>query len=86
MLLVEARDRIGGRTFSAEFGDGQQWDMGGTWMHWFMPHIYSEISRYDLVEQLQMKKLINDKNNFTSLRYDGGEINLSPDEDVSLHL
>lgn len=79
--MIEARDRIGGRTFSADF-DGQKWDIGGTWMHWFMPHVYSEISRYGLVDQLQTKKIINDKHNYTTLRYEGGEINLTPQEEV----
>ncbi|KIW71913.1 hypothetical protein PV04_00140 [Phialophora macrospora] len=83
VLLIEARDRIGGRTFSAEF-DGQQWDIGGTWMHWFMPHVYSELSRYGLVEQLQMKKVLNKTRAYTTLRYEGGEINLSPEEEARM--
>lgn len=81
VLLIEARDRIGGRTFSAEF-DGQQWDIGGTWMHWHMPHVYSEISRYGLVDQLQVKKVLDDKHAYTTLRYEGGELNLSQAEEV----
>lgn len=82
--MLEARDRIGGRTFSAEF-DGQQWDMGGTWMHWFMPHAYSEISRYGLVDQLQARKVVDKQREYTTLRHDGGEINLTVQEEARLH-
>jgi monoamine oxidase len=83
VLLIEARDRIGGRTFSAEF-DGQHWDMGGTWTHWHQPHVYNEISRYGLVEQLQIRTIINKKHDYTTLRYQGGDLNLSPEEEASL--
>jgi hypothetical protein len=27
--------------------------MGGTWVHWFQPHVYREISRYGLADQLE---------------------------------
>lgn len=45
VLILEARDRIGGRTYTAEF-DGKPNDMGGTWVHWFQPHVWAEINRY----------------------------------------
>lgn len=47
MLLLEARDRIGGRTYTAEV-DGHLYEMGGTWVHWNQPHTYREMSRYGL--------------------------------------
>lgn len=46
-VLVEARDRIGGRTWTAEFG-GQAVELGGTWVHWFQPHVWAELDRYGL--------------------------------------
>jgi monoamine oxidase len=47
VLLVEARDRIGGRTWtSSELGEDIE--MGGTWIHWNQPHVYSELDRYNL--------------------------------------
>lgn len=52
MLLIEARDRIGGRTWSADV-DGYLCDMGGTWVHWNQPHVYREISRYGFQDQLK---------------------------------
>lgn len=46
-LLLEARGRIGGRTFTAELG-GRHFDLGGMWVHWSQPNVWAEISRYDL--------------------------------------
>lgn len=38
VLLVEARDRIGGRTWTAN-AFGEEFEMGGTWIHWYaIPH------------------------------------------------
>lgn len=62
--------------------DGQQWDMGGTWMHWTMPHVFSEVSRYGLVGQMEAKKVLNDKHEYTTLRYEGGETILRPTEEA----
>ena len=45
VLLVEARDRIGGRTFTAQV-DNQQFELGGAWIHWRQPHIWTEVTRY----------------------------------------
>jgi monoamine oxidase len=50
VLLLEARDRLGGRTWYREFGDMEQKvEMGGTWfVERFQPHIAAEIARYGL--------------------------------------
>jgi monoamine oxidase len=32
-VLLEARDRLGGRTFTGAFA-GQQVEFGGPWIHW----------------------------------------------------
>ncbi|UJR14339.1 hypothetical protein I4U23_001335 [Adineta vaga] len=45
VLLIEARDRIGGRTFTTEH-ENQKYEMGGGWVHWSQPHVWSEITRY----------------------------------------
>lgn len=47
VLILEARDRLGGRTWVAEFA-GIPVEMGGAWVHWMHPHIWAEISRYGL--------------------------------------
>lgn len=46
-LLLEARDRLGGRTFTSHFA-GHEVEMGGTWVHWSQPFVWSEIQRYKL--------------------------------------
>lgn len=34
VLIIEARDRIGGRTWTAR-AFGEDFEMGGTWVHWY---------------------------------------------------
>lgn len=46
-LLIEARDRLGGRTWTKAFA-GHQVEMGGTWVHWTQPFVWSEVQRYRL--------------------------------------
>jgi monoamine oxidase len=45
VAVLEARDRIGGRTWTDE-RLGRRLEMGGTWVHWLQPHTWSEITRY----------------------------------------
>jgi monoamine oxidase len=47
VLLLEARPRIGGRTFTSEIG-GHQMELGGAFVHWTQPHVWAEITRYGL--------------------------------------
>ncbi len=47
VLLLEARDRLGGRTWSADW-DGQAIEYGGAWVHWHQPHTFSELTRAGL--------------------------------------
>ncbi|MFE3058745.1 flavin monoamine oxidase family protein [Nocardia sp. NPDC059239] len=47
-LVLEARDRVGGRTWTSELSDGELIEIGGTYVHWLQPHTWSEISRYGL--------------------------------------
>ena len=47
VVIVEARDRLGGRTWVAPFS-GVQVEMGGTWVHWLQPHVWAEMRRYGL--------------------------------------
>ncbi|KAL4985307.1 amine oxidase [Aspergillus falconensis] len=52
VLLIEARDRIGGRTWTAKVL-GEEVEMGGTWVHWEQPHLYAELHRYGLHRNLK---------------------------------
>ena len=45
ILVVEARDRIGGRTWVDE-RLGRPLEIGGTWVHWIQPHVWAEMTRY----------------------------------------
>ncbi len=49
--MIETRNRMGGRTFTAQF-DNQQYKIGGTWIHWSPPHIWTEMTRsgFSLIE------------------------------------
>ena len=45
--IVEARDRIGGRTW-LDRRLGRDLEIGGTWVHWTQPYIWAEMKRYGL--------------------------------------
>lgn len=47
VLLLEARNRIGGRTFTTHYRD-EKVELGGTWVHWSQPFVWSEMIRYGL--------------------------------------
>jgi monoamine oxidase len=50
-VVLEARDRLGGRTWSADW-DGWHVEYGGAWVHWHQPHTFSEITRAGLTTTL----------------------------------
>ncbi len=47
VLLLEGRERLGGRTWTAEW-HGHAIEYGGAWVHWHQPHTWSEITRAGL--------------------------------------
>ncbi|MCG2620784.1 FAD-dependent oxidoreductase [Arthrobacter sp. I2-34] len=47
VTLLEARDRIAGRTW-VEPGLGRNLELGGTWVHWVQPHVWAELTRYGI--------------------------------------
>ncbi len=47
VLMLEARDRLGGRTWLAPWRDTSI-EYGGAWVHWHQPHAWSEITRAGL--------------------------------------
>ena len=46
-VVVEANDRLGGRTYTVE-DEGCKVELGGTWIHWTQPFIWAEKERYGL--------------------------------------
>ena len=47
VLVLEGRDRLGGRAFTSQFA-GNQVELGGAFVHWFQPHIFAELTRYGI--------------------------------------
>jgi monoamine oxidase len=48
VMLLEARDRVGGRTWTTSMADSLI-ELGGAWIHWRQPHIWAEVTRYGLM-------------------------------------
>jgi monoamine oxidase len=47
VLLLEARERLGGRAWVSSFA-GVDVEMGGAFVHWSQPHLWAEVTRYGL--------------------------------------
>lgn len=45
VLTLEARDRIGGRTWT-DHRLGHDLELGANWVHWVQPHVWAEMTRY----------------------------------------
>ena len=50
-FLLEARDRLGGRTWTHRWNETDI-ELGGGWVHWHQPHVWSEITRAGLAVEL----------------------------------
>ncbi|MDU0287702.1 NAD(P)/FAD-dependent oxidoreductase [Saccharothrix longispora] len=46
-LVLEAKDRVGGRAYTETLA-GHLVELGGAWVHWTQPHVWTEITRYGL--------------------------------------
>ncbi|OAA41821.1 Amine oxidase [Metarhizium rileyi] len=53
VLLLEARDRIGGRSWSSNI-EGYPYEMGGTWVYWGQATVWREIARYGMQDDLEI--------------------------------
>lgn len=53
VLLLEGRDRIGGRSWSSNI-KGYPFEMGGTWVFWGQPNVWREIMRYQMQDDLEI--------------------------------
>ncbi|KAJ5390796.1 uncharacterized protein N7496_001864 [Penicillium cataractarum] len=84
VLLVEARDRIGGRSWSSNIG-GYPFEMGGTWVHWGQPHVWREISRYQMRTDMEPSfDFSRGVNHFQLRTNEGTSIMSHEDEDTLL--
>ncbi|CZT41206.1 probable monoamine oxidase N [Rhynchosporium secalis] len=80
VLLVEARDRIGGRSWSSNI-DGYPFEMGGTWVNWGQSHVWREISRYDMRKELEISQDYSHGVNEFSLMVSGKTSSWTHDEE-----
>ncbi|RMZ75986.1 hypothetical protein DV738_g5174, partial [Chaetothyriales sp. CBS 135597] len=82
-LILEGRDRIGGRTWTSNI-DGYKYEMGGTWVHWFQPHTYRELSRYGMKDELVHSQDYTKKKNYFTFVTEYGRRNMSHEEEREL--
>ncbi|CAK1366699.1 unnamed protein product [Cercospora beticola] len=83
VLLLEGRDRIGGRSWSSNI-EGYPFEMGGTWVSWGQPHVWREISRYNMRRELELSyDFTKGVNHFTMTSADGSR-NMSHEEEDKL--
>jgi len=47
VLVLEARNRAGGRTW-LDTRLGVDLELGGTWVHWLQPYVWAELTRYGI--------------------------------------
>jgi monoamine oxidase len=50
VVVLEARNRLGGRTWTADYR-GLPLEMGGAWVHWLQPYVLTELRRYGLATE-----------------------------------
>jgi pseudooxynicotine oxidase len=50
VVLLEGRDRLGGRTWTHRWNDTDI-ELGGGWVHWHQPHVWAEITRAGLATE-----------------------------------
>ncbi|OTA53464.1 monoamine oxidase [Hypoxylon sp. EC38] len=83
VLLLEARDRVGGRTYSTDI-DGYPFELGGTWVHWYQPFVWRELSRYNLATELEVSPCTDGSGlNKTVIRVGDKVISLSHEEEFA---
>ena len=78
-MLLEARDRIGGRTWSAEV-EGTTYEMGGTWVSHVHGRLFAEMQRYGLQDEVTMTRTPNGGCSYFTLDTGSGSRRLSLDE------
>ncbi|KAJ9635677.1 hypothetical protein H2204_005637 [Knufia peltigerae] len=89
VLLLEARDRIGGRAWTSTI-DGFPYEIGAAWFHWNQPHMLSQVSRYGLQGELNFSFDLSggvDKSNLHIEDMPQGEVDteVSVDEQDSMY-
>ncbi|KAJ5594004.1 uncharacterized protein N7459_000212 [Penicillium hispanicum] len=70
VLMLEGRDRIGGRTFSVDI-EGFKYEMGGTWVSHYQPYAFTELRRYGLDKELVATRQHGYENDYYTLNIPG---------------
>ncbi|CAI7641200.1 unnamed protein product [Penicillium bialowiezense] len=70
VLMLEARDRIGGRTYTVE-EDGILYEMGGTWVTHHMAYLFAEMIRYNMDRDLLITHHREYENDYYTLNVPG---------------
>lgn len=82
VLLLEGRDRIGGRSWSSNIG-GYPFEMGGTWVHWGQSNTWREIMRYELEKHVEKSFDFSRGVNHFELNTIDGSATMGHDKEVS---
>ncbi|KAF7560410.1 hypothetical protein G7046_g3749 [Stylonectria norvegica] len=83
VLLVEGRDRIGGRTWSSNI-DGYPYEMGGTWIHWNQPFVWREMARYNMSRDIEVSPVTGQGLDKATFVRPSGTIHMSHEEEASV--
>ncbi|OAA60376.1 amine oxidase [Niveomyces insectorum RCEF 264] len=70
VLLVEGRDRVGGRTYTIR-EDGYNYEMGGTWVSHAQPFTFRELLRYGLDRDLIKTRTEGQANDYYTFKVPG---------------
>ena len=68
VLLLEARDRIGGRAWTSVVNDFS-YEMGAAWLLWNQPHVFSQLSRYGMKDEIKATFDLSDGVNVSDMNY-----------------
>ena len=79
VLVLEARNRLGGRTFTSSFA-GHKIELGGMHIHWLQPHIWAEVTRYGFP---MTESPSSNFERFSFIGKDGELRNADPDETLN---
>ncbi|KAI0146126.1 amine oxidase [Xylariaceae sp. FL1272] len=70
VLLIEGRDRVGGRTFTID-EDSYKYEMGGTWVSHCQPYTFREMMRYKIDRDLVTTRQHGHENDYYTLNLPG---------------
>ncbi|EQB54357.1 hypothetical protein CGLO_05825 [Colletotrichum gloeosporioides Cg-14] len=72
VLLLEARDRIGGRTYTVR-KDGFLYEMGGTWVTHHMGYLLREMTRYNMDRDLMETGIADKRDGYYTINVPGAK-------------